>query len=261
MILCSLVIRQHFEIKQQVRKCKCSFCCPAVNHSINEPIRRQETKSNIYDRIPPLISIASTVNNESIKNVNIPWSSRAELPKNSEPSKDDVMTAPMKEVESAHASSLNKPCGKQVTCSCSFCSKSFTSTRALELHVRRHSGLRPYPCKFCDKCFYQPSERAVHMRTHTGARPYRCPYCLKLFRYSGDLKQHINIHTGQRPYQCEICAKAFTNHSTLRQHKRIHTGERPYKCEECGKTYRYHSSLKQHLLAHAANKLKQKKRS
>jgi len=88
---------------------------------------------------------------------------------------------------------LNK---KKMTCVCSFCSKSFATTRALQLHVRRHSGLRPYPCKFCDKSFYQPSERAVHMRTHTGARPYRCPHCLKLFRYSGDLKQHINIHTG-----------------------------------------------------------------
>ncbi|XP_032220742.1 zinc finger protein 699 isoform X2 [Nematostella vectensis] len=140
----------------------------------------------------------------------------------------------------------------KATCTCSFCGKSFGNPRALELHVRRHSGHRPYDCQFCSKSFFQPSERAVHMRTHTGARPYRCPYCLKLFRYSGDLKQHINIHTGQRPYQCESCSKAFTNHSTLRQHRRIHTGERPYKCEICDRTYRYHSSLKQHLATHTS---------
>lgn len=101
------------------------------------------------------------------------------------------------ETKSTHATKKGPLSKKKVTCICSFCSKSFATTRALELHVRRHSGLRPYPCKFCDKSFYQPSERAVHMRTHTGARPYRCPYCLKLFRYSGDLKQHINIHTGE----------------------------------------------------------------
>ncbi|XP_020899485.1 zinc finger protein 675 [Exaiptasia diaphana] len=248
-----------FAPKKINQECKCSFCLPAVISSRADEILNQPIKFIDRQRIrgppPPLISSSSLLqrNHGISRDIDV-VSAHAQMPKDETKDaqivRDTSTHALKKEKDVTNAPSTKPLTSKNVSCICSFCSKSFTTTRALELHVRRHSGLRPYPCKFCDKSFYQPSERAVHMRTHTGARPYRCPHCLKLFRYSGDLKQHINIHTGQRPYQCETCSKAFTNHSTLRQHKRIHTGERPYKCKECGKTYRYHSSLKQHHTTH-----------
>jgi len=63
----------------------------------------------------------------------------------------------------------------------------------------------------------------MHMRVHTGDKPYSCHVCQKAFSVYGSLNVHMRIHTGDKPYKCPLCDKSFRESCTLQSHKRICT--------------------------------------
>ena len=98
-------------------------------------------------------------------------------------------------------------------------------------------------CQICNKIFARSSSLIVHMRGHTGERPYKCSYCPKAFAQSANLTTHQRTHTGEKPYECSVCGKCFSQSSSVTTHMRIHTGERPFQCAECGMAFTERSVL------------------
>ncbi|KAG7271941.1 hypothetical protein CRUP_007712, partial [Coryphaenoides rupestris] len=61
------------------------------------------------------------------------------------------------------------------------------------------AGRLQHGCRFCGKMFSSDSALQIHLRSHTGERPYQCPVCLSRFTTRGNLKVHFLRHREQNP--------------------------------------------------------------
>ncbi|KAJ6647300.1 Protein suppressor of hairy wing, partial [Pseudolycoriella hygida] len=137
---------------------------------------------------------------------------------------------------------------------CQVCSRVFTRIDNLREHLRGHMGQptrrKDYQCPYCDKSFYGSSLLNIHIRTHTGEKPFVCDLCQKSFPSNGALRKHRRMHTGEKPYSCGECQKSFAAKETLNRHTKIHTGVRPHVCNVCGKEFIQSTQLRSHMLKH-----------
>lgn len=54
------------------------------------------------------------------------------------------------------------------------------------------------PCNICGKCFKDRFAMKVHLRTHSGEKPFVCQVCGKAFRQKAHLGKHSFTHSAQR---------------------------------------------------------------
>ena len=87
---------------------------------------------------------------------------------------------------------------------CNICHKTFDDDNRLRQHLTIHNEENQFKCNHpgCNKSYHKWQRLEIHMRTHTGVKPFECHICLKTFAEKGGLKTHMNRHTGNKPYRC-----------------------------------------------------------
>ncbi|XP_055535522.1 zinc finger protein 891-like [Wyeomyia smithii] len=134
--------------------------------------------------------------------------------------------------------------------SCSICDKTFENRFNLGIHMRTHTGPRPYKCEICGKRYTIASKLQGHMRFHTGERPFKCDVCAKAFAHKSHLKAHKQLHADKRTFKCDICEKDFLTANYLSKHRHIHVNDSIYKCDICDKEFHVFSYLNAHKRRH-----------
>lgn len=95
-------------------------------------------------------------------------------------------------------------------------------TELAEPAARRQANVKKERCQYCNKVFTNRSNLIVHLRSHTGEKPYKCQLCPYACAQSSKLTRHMRTHgqNGKETYHCYICRMPFSVHSTLEKHMR-----------------------------------------
>ena len=142
---------------------------------------------------------------------------------------------------------------------CRRCNATFVSEKILQKH--RYRDHNHHKCSLCGKSFATKADLRIHMRKHTGQRPFPCPICDKAYICHTRRNKHTeNSHSNKnkqqneptiKSYPCSGCGKFFFLIDELIRHKRRHTQDKHYECSECGKTFALTSSRVKHMKSHS----------
>ncbi|KAK3856330.1 hypothetical protein Pcinc_037340 [Petrolisthes cinctipes] len=83
--------------------------------------------------------------------------------------------------------------------------------------------LKRHKCLYCTYSTSRKHSLIVHLRTHTGEKPFMCPHCPYRCTKKVNLKIHIRTHTGEKPFVCHHCPFRSAQKVNLVRHMQTHS--------------------------------------
>lgn len=94
---------------------------------------------------------------------------------------------------------------------CETCGQGFNSRTCLTSHVfHKHSKVRNHKCtdQGCEKTFKTRTQLLVHMRSHSGEKPFQCPDCHYKSTTRGNMRLHL---TNKHKHSTEVVKNIMLN--------------------------------------------------
>lgn len=161
---------------------------------------------------------------------------------------------------------------------CPHCGMGFPKVSYLHVHMRKHTGEKPFECDRCGRGFSQRANLQRHVQGHVGEKPYLCFLCGKSFIQKIQLTSHLTqAHSGDdgmnsagstKRFKCRICEQMFAERGHLRQHAvKMHPElhreavgavsalDKTHVCDTCGRGYTTMGALRMHMRVHTGELL------
>lgn len=131
---------------------------------------------------------------------------------------------------------------------CKICFKCFNHQSNLIAHSRTHEKVKKaLKCDRCNKILDNDERLAIHMRIHTGEKPYKCSYCDKRFNHKSTVCTHEKTaHISSNAFKCQRCHKTFNQKCQLQYHEKLQEAH-TIACTLCDKVFCYKASHKEHM--------------
>lgn len=152
-----------------------------------------------------------------------------------------------------------------------------TRRREVSSEEFKTEQMQKHRCRYCGKVFGSDSALQIHLRSHTGERPFSCHICGTRFTTKGNLKVHFQRHLDERTFingndgwnamQRDKSDSSFWNGMPAGQIERdvlnpfnvdgpdLMAISQPRQCPICFQTYPCPKTLQMHIISHQTDSI------
>ncbi|XP_068209812.1 zinc finger protein 470-like [Palaemon carinicauda] len=129
--------------------------------------------------------------------------------------------------------SKKTPSSRRMIITCPNCFMIFHDTWKYKVHMRSHTGVKPFGCSMCE--FRATSKMTVRDHVHRKHPKAENPKILLRTVGIDGTVQHVELTFPQREFKCDVCSESFQDNYHMKQHKKkAHQEALPFSCNECG---------------------------